>query len=91
MKQHPLCTDPDSGPTIMDLPIAEGLKTEWAELETRRHFLGKAGKVLGWAQTSLGRGEDDNGRLVHEITCPSVNLLYLGSAVLWNVQKVTIH
>jgi NHL repeat len=49
------------------------------------------GKVLGWAQTSLGRGEDDNGRLVHEITCPSANLLYLGSAVLWNVQKVTIH
>jgi NHL repeat len=49
------------------------------------------GKVLGWAQTSLGRGEDDNGRLVHEITCPSANVLYLGSAVLWNVQKVTIH
>jgi len=49
------------------------------------------GKVLGWAQTSLGRGEDDNGRLVHEITCPSANLLYLGSAVLWNVQKITIH
>src|ERR1700677_2652478 len=33
----------------MDLPIAEGMKAEWAELETRRHFLGKAGKVLGWA------------------------------------------
>ena len=49
MKQHPLCTDPDNGPTIMDLPIAEGMKKEWAELETRRHFLGKAGKVLGWA------------------------------------------
>jgi NHL repeat len=49
------------------------------------------GKVLGWAQTSLGRGEDDNGRLVHEITCPSANVLYLGSAVLWNVQKITIH
>jgi hypothetical protein len=28
------------------------------------------GKVLGWAQTSLGCGENDNGRLVHEITCP---------------------
>jgi hypothetical protein len=49
VKQHPLCTDPDHGPTVMDLPIAEGLKAEWAELETRRHFLGKAGKVLGWA------------------------------------------
>ena len=48
------------------------------------------GKVLGWAQTSLGRGEDDNGRLVHEISCASANVVYLGSAVLWNVQKVTI-
>ena len=28
-----------------------------------------SGKVLGWAQTSLGHGEDDTGRLVHEISC----------------------
>ena len=48
------------------------------------------GKVLGWAQTSLGHGEDDTGRLVHEITCASANVVYLGSAVLWNVQKITI-
>ncbi len=55
MKQHPLCTDADHGPTVMDLPIAQGMKTEWAELETRRHFLGRAGKVLGWAaMASLG-------------------------------------
>ena len=49
-----------------------------------------SGKVLGWAQTSLGHGEDDKGRLVHEISCASANVVYLGSAVLWNVQKVTI-
>jgi streptogramin lyase len=49
-----------------------------------------SGKVLGWAQTSLGHGEDDTGRLVHEISCSSTNVVYLGSAVLWNVQKVTI-
>ena len=49
MKQHPLCTDTEYGPTILDLPIAEGLKTEWAALQTRRQFFGKAGKVLGWA------------------------------------------
>jgi NHL repeat len=48
------------------------------------------GQVLGWAQTSLGHGEDDAGRLLHEITCPSANTLYLGSAILWNVQKITI-
>ena len=49
-----------------------------------------SGRVLGWAQTSLGHGEDDTGRLVHEISCASSNVVYLGSAVLWNVQKVTI-
>ncbi len=49
MKQHPLCTDPEDGPTIFDLPIAGGAKMEWAALETRRHFLGRSGKVLGWA------------------------------------------
>src|ERR1700749_3077569 len=41
----------------MDLPIAEGMKAEWAELETRRHFLGRAGKVLGWAALASLGGE----------------------------------
>jgi hypothetical protein len=58
MKQHPLCTDTEHGPTILDLPIDNGLKYEWAELQTRRHFLGRAGKVMGWAAlASLGNGE----------------------------------
>jgi len=48
------------------------------------------GKVVGWAQTSLGRGEDDAGRLIHEIGCKDPNVVYLGSAILWNVTKVTI-
>ena len=48
------------------------------------------GKVVGWAQTSLGRGEDDAGRLVHEIGCKDPDVVYLGSAILWNVTKVTI-
>jgi len=49
-----------------------------------------SGKVLGWAQTSLGRGEDDDGRLIHEIACAPGNVVYLGSAILWNVQKITV-
>jgi hypothetical protein len=48
------------------------------------------GNVVGWAQTSLGRGEDDAGRLIHEIGCKDPNVVYLGSAILWNVTKVTI-
>ena len=31
--------------------------------------------MLGWAQTSLGHGEDDTGRLVHEISCESANVI----------------
>ena len=49
------------------------------------------GKVIGMAQTSLGHGEDDTGDLIHAIACPDGKTLYLGSASMWDVQKVTIH
>ena len=49
MKQHPLCTDCEHSVTPLDLPIAAALKQEWAAIETRRRFLGRTGKVLGWA------------------------------------------
>ena len=48
------------------------------------------GKVVGMAQTSLGHGEDSTGDLVHAIACPDSRTLYLGSASLWDVQKITI-
>ncbi|MEI6667292.1 MAG: 6-bladed beta-propeller [Acidobacteriota bacterium] len=48
------------------------------------------GKLLGWAQTSLGQGEDDAGRLIHMIHCESNNVIYKGSAILWQVEKITI-
>ena len=48
------------------------------------------GKVVGMAQTSLGHGEDDTGDLIHAIACPNARTLYLGSASLWDVQKITI-
>ena len=49
MKQHPLCTDTEHGHDVMNLPVPSELKREWATLQTRRHFLGRTGKVLGWA------------------------------------------
>src|ERR1700691_4638002 len=49
MKQHPLCTDTEHSPNVMDLAVPRELKDEWAALQTRRHFLGRTGKVLGWA------------------------------------------
>lgn len=65
MKQHPFCTDPEYGPTIMDLPISDGIKREWAELQTRRHFLGRAGKVLGWAACASLIGDKAMTGAVH--------------------------
>lgn len=70
MKQHPLCTDCENPITPLDLPIPSGLKQEWAAVETRRRFLGRSGKVLGWAALagifseldlrSLARGAETN-------------------------------
>jgi hypothetical protein len=57
MKQHPFCTDCEQIPQVMDLPIAESVKQQWAELETRRNFLGRSGKVLGWAALASLMGE----------------------------------
>ncbi len=49
MKQHPLCTDTEHGPRRVESSCPASLKQEWAALQTRRHFLGRTGKVLGWA------------------------------------------
>ncbi|MEO6244656.1 MAG: DUF1501 domain-containing protein, partial [Opitutaceae bacterium] len=58
-QDHDLCSDHGGEhPTVWDLPqVSLGLKREWLALETRRHFLGKGVKALGWAglATLLGR------------------------------------
>jgi tripartite motif-containing protein 2/3/tripartite motif-containing protein 71 len=46
------------------------------------------GKLLGWAQTSLGRGQ--TGCLIHSLHAQSDNILYKGSCSLWDVEKITI-
>ena len=46
------------------------------------------GKLLGWAQTSLGRGQ--TGCLIHSLHAESDNVLYKGSCTLWDVEKITI-
>lgn len=57
MKQHLLCSDCDDKFTPMDLPIPHGLKAEWVVSESRRQFLGRCGKVLGWASLATLFGE----------------------------------
>jgi hypothetical protein len=57
--QHDFCSDHGGEhPTVWDLPhVPLSLKKEWLALETRRHFLGRGAKALGWAglATILGR------------------------------------
>ena len=57
MKQHPLCTDTEQVTNVLDLAIPARVKQEWADLQTRRHFLGRAGKVLGWAAAASLLGD----------------------------------
>src|SRR5215469_9936397 len=57
MKQHPLCSDCEDTITPMDLPVPAGLKKEWLRCESRRQFLGRSGKVLGWAALATLLGE----------------------------------
>jgi hypothetical protein len=45
------------------------------------------GKLLGWAQTSLGQGQ--TGCLIHSLQAEGDNVLYKGACSLWNVEKIT--
>src|ERR1700694_5264319 len=65
MKQHPLCTDCERNDDVLNLPIPDGLKMEWAALQTRRSFLGRTGKVLGWAAMASLIGDRAINRTAH--------------------------
>jgi len=45
------------------------------------------GKLLGWAQTSLGQGQTNC--LIHSLHAEGDNVLYKGSCSLWNIEKIT--
>ncbi len=51
-----------SGPTVYDLPVPLSLRDEWKRLATRRHFLGRMGKTLGWAGLAVLMGDALFGR-----------------------------
>jgi hypothetical protein len=48
------------------------------------------GKVLGMFITGQDHGLEDTGNLVHSLDCRNPNTVYVGSASMWDVQKVTI-
>ena len=73
MKQHPLCTDCETGADVMNMPVPANLKQEWAVLETRRNFLGRTGKVLGWAALSSLMGDRGLNHYAHAADSPSTS------------------
>src|SRR5277367_6562230 len=64
MKQHRLCTDSEHKPDILNLPISGALKSEWTTTGTRRQFLGRSGKVLGWAALASLLGDATATRIL---------------------------
>jgi hypothetical protein len=48
------------------------------------------GKVLGMTVTGQDHGSEDTGDLIHMIDCRSPNLVYIGSASMYDVQKLTL-
>jgi hypothetical protein len=48
------------------------------------------GKVVGMFTTGQDHGEENTGDLVHSLDCRSPNTVYIGSASMWDVQKVSI-
>jgi len=49
-----------------------------------------SGKVLGMVTTGQDHGSENTGDLIHALDCRSPNTVYVGSASMWDVQKVTL-
>src|SRR6202158_3235053 len=60
--QGECCDHGGEGPTVYDLPVPLSLREEWKRLATRRHFLGRMGKTLGWAGLTSLLGNSFVGR-----------------------------
>src|SRR5882724_7461957 len=62
LPQGACCDHGGEGPTVYDLPVPLSLREEWKTFATRRHFLGRIGKTLGWAGLSTLLGDSLFGR-----------------------------
>ena len=49
-----------------------------------------SGKVTGMFITGQDHGSEDTGNLIHSLDCRKPDTIYVGSAVMWDVQKVTV-
>src|ERR1041385_5416480 len=58
----PCCDPGGEGPPVYALPVPLSLREEWKSAATRRHFLGRLGKTLGWAGLASLLGESLVGK-----------------------------
>jgi streptogramin lyase len=49
-----------------------------------------SGRVTGMFITGQDHGTEDTGNLVHSLSCKNPNTVFVGSASMWDVQKVTV-
>ena len=49
-----------------------------------------SGKVTGTFVTGQDHGSENTGDLVHSLDCRDPNTVFIGSATMWDVQKVTV-
>src|SRR5215470_3709901 len=66
LQQSPCSDHGGEGATVYDLPVPLSLREEWKTSATRRHFLGRMGKTLGWASLASLLGETFVGRAAAE-------------------------
>jgi len=52
--------------------------------------MGTDGKVTGMFITGQDHGTEDTGNLIHSLSCHNPNIVFIGSASMWDVQKVTV-
>jgi hypothetical protein len=48
------------------------------------------GKVTGMFITGQDHGAENTGNLIHSLSCKNPNTVFIGSASMWDVQKVTV-
>jgi DNA-binding beta-propeller fold protein YncE len=48
------------------------------------------GKVTGMFITGQDHGTEDTGNLIHSLSCHAPNTVFIGSASMWDIQKVTV-
>jgi len=74
--------------SVCATPASQGPQYIWSGDGTGKLYkLDMQGNLVGWAQTSLGHGQ--NGCLVHELHCESENVVYKGDCSTWTVEKIT--